>query len=166
MILAPRLLMQQNISRPRRIAPIKPPTMPPIMPALLDLDAALVTGGAVAVDVADRILVWPTILVASEVVVEVFSIEAADVAVVVVDSVVLVDLDVVEAVLFLVVESESSSGHIPSVQGSLEQHPVNDPMVQTYHSLPSVQLVSARGARKSILEEVGWKSYARNIYTI
>lgn len=44
--------------------------------------------------------------------------------------------------------SESpSSGHMPVVHGSLEQHPRKLPIVQTYHSLPPVQVLMARGKR-------------------
>lgn len=52
-------------------------------------------------------------------------------------------------------EFESSSGHIPVVQGSLEQHPINPPPAeQTYHSFEPVQLVDTRRDRTSIIRAV------------
>lgn len=54
---------------------------------------------------------------------------------------------VVALVVSLVVSS-SLSGHIPVVQGSLEQHPRKSPAVQTYHCVPPVQvLLVSRGKR-------------------
>jgi len=47
---------------------------------------------------------------------------------------------------------ESSSGHTPVVHGSLEQHPVKGPTLQTYHCLPPVQVWS-RGESESIAED-------------
>lgn len=62
-----------------------------------------------------------------------------------------VDLDVVEVAVAFLVVVESSSGHAPSVHGSIEQHPVYGPAVQTYHCLPSVQVLPAC-CKPSILE--------------
>lgn len=44
-----------------------------------------------------------------------------------------------------VVNESVSSGQIPVVQGSLEQHPRKLPAVQTYHSLSPVQSLESRG---------------------
>lgn len=98
---------------------------------------------------------------ASEVVLELDEEVVSSTAVVVsvVERVVDIDLDVVEVVLtFLVVVVESSSGQTPSVHGSTEQHPVYGPALQTYHCLPSVQVLPAC-CKPSILgedEEVGY----------
>jgi hypothetical protein len=43
--------------------------------------------------------------------------------------------------------SSPSSGQIPVVHGSLEQHPRKLPAVQTYHCLVPVQVLSPRGTR-------------------
>ncbi|OQE09539.1 hypothetical protein PENVUL_c006G10377 [Penicillium vulpinum] len=52
--------------------------------------------------------------------------------------------DLVDVVL---ASSSPSSGQMPVVHGSLEQHPRKLPAVQTYHSLPPVQAVDSRGIR-------------------
>lgn len=97
---------------------------------------------------------------ASEVVLELDEEVVSSTAVVVsaVERVADVDLDVEVVVTFLVVVIESSSGQTPSVHGSTEQHPVYGPALQTYHCLPSVQVLPAC-CKPSILgedEEVGY----------
>jgi hypothetical protein len=49
--------------------------------------------------------------------------------------------------------SPLSSGQIPVVHGSLEQHPRKSPAVQTYHCLVPVQVLSSRGTRDSRARE-------------
>jgi hypothetical protein len=50
----------------------------------------------------------------------------------------------------LVVLEASSSGQIPDVHGSLEQHPRKLPAVQMYHCLLPVQVSESRGKNESM----------------
>lgn len=116
-----------------------PPTTPPIRAALLDcFEPALggVVGSVVVVEAARTLLVWSA--VASVVVGDVDVVEGVACAISeLVDDVVLLLLSIVLVLAMLgsldisagaldVVDEElpdSSSGQIPVVQGSLEQHP-------------------------------------------
>lgn len=65
------------------------------------------------------------------------------------------------------VSSSPSSGHIPVVHGSLEQHPRKSPAVQTYHCLVPVQVLRSRGtidsrARDTIPNTSKMKSHSPN----
>lgn len=127
---------QRRAAQSRR--PMTPPTTPPIRAALLD-DLPLVLAGVVVsavVEAARTLVVWSAVtrVVVGDVVEGVcwaFSELAAEDVVLVLPSTILVllslgALDIKVDVLDVVVEEEtpdSSSGQIPVIQGSLEQHP-------------------------------------------
>lgn len=114
-----------------------PPTTPPIRAALLDDFEPPLVGVADSVPVVEAA---PALLVWSAVVGDVDDVDVVDVVWAIselVDEVVLVLLVVAVGALDVVVNAEccaASSGQIPDVQGSLEQHPSNPPAEQTYHS--------------------------------
>jgi hypothetical protein len=137
------------------IRPAMAPRIPPMMaPVFVDLVVSLV-GALVGVLVVEteRMLVG-LFRLTSEVVDDAEVVCTVSELVRLVVSAVLVEVDVIECedIEVDVDVVESSSGHTPVVQGSLEQHPRKFPALQTYHSLVPVQLLETRGKSNSIAE--------------
>ena len=106
------------------------------------IEEAVEEGGDAVVDGSvDKTVVDPDKVDVEEVDVEEVDVEEVDVEEVVVVLGTLGNKPMTPAV----VNESVSSGQIPVVQGSLEQHPRKLPAVQTYHSLSPVQSLKSRG---------------------
>jgi hypothetical protein len=117
-----------------------------VAPLAPEVDESVIVEEAVETDIvvdesADETVSVSVGVVIAEVVV-VFAVTRLSVPAVVCD-------DVSDDAVVKVAEEESLSGHMPIVHGSLEQHPRKPPAVQTYHSLPVVQVPISRGSSNS-----------------
>lgn len=128
---------QKKSSRARTMKPNTPPTTPPTI-ALLEVLFVGVGAEVASAVLAGVVLASPSRLV--------LSVVLGDAVAVVEVLGILEDSEVVEElvdILFVEFES-SSSGQMPVVQGSLEQHPLKLPTVQTYQSLFPLHELSCR----------------------